>query len=148
MIRTIPFRRRRDQRGQAIVEFAFVISFLVILVVSILEMSLFLYTYATLTDATKEGVRYAIVHGSSGTGSVDDTGCGTTMSSGVSSTVLTYTALSLHAVPAGDVSVDCPNGNAPGSLVTVGVSYPFQPLFLTNWASVTVSATAVGRIQF
>jgi Flp pilus assembly protein TadG len=119
---------------------------LVILVVSILEMSLFLYTYAALTGAAKEGVRYAIVHGSSS--SSVQPNCGTAMSTGASTTVLTYASASLHKLTNGNVSVNCPNGNSPGSLVTVGVTYPFQPLFLTNWATVTISATSVGRIQF
>lgn len=146
MSHIIPSRLLTDERGQAVVEFALVIVFLVILAVSILEMSLFLYTYTALSGAAKEGVRYAVVHGSSGSSLQPD--CGTAMSSGASTTVLTYASVSLHKLNSGNVSISCPNGNSPGNLVTVGVTYPFQPLFLTNWASVTISTTSVGRIQF
>jgi len=144
MRRTIPSRLRRDERGQAIIEFALVVGFLVILLVSILEMSLFLYTYATLTDAAKEGVRYAVVHGSSATSQSEP---GSTQS--VVNAVQTYTAVSLHTIPNTDVQVNyLDDNNSPGSRVQVSVNYPFQPLFLVNWASVTISATSVGRIQF
>ena len=141
-------RIHTDERGQALVEFALVASFLVILVVSILEMSLFLYTYATLTDAAKEGVRSAIVHGSSGTGTVDAEDCGTDLTTAANAVIMTYTNLSFHKLSSSNITITCPNGNAPGNLVTVAVSYPFQPLLLSNWASITISATSAGRIQF
>ena len=38
--------------------------FLVLLVVGFLELILVLHTYNVLADSAKEGVRYAIVHGS------------------------------------------------------------------------------------
>jgi hypothetical protein len=45
------------------VEFVLVITFVFLLFVSILQMILLMYAYNTLADAAKEGVRYAIVHG-------------------------------------------------------------------------------------
>ena len=51
------------QRGQALVEFAFVLVFWVVMVIAIIEMVLFMHTYNVLADSAKEGVRYAIVHG-------------------------------------------------------------------------------------
>ena len=127
--------RRTDSRGQAAVEFVLVIGFLVILVVSILEMSLFLYNYAVLTDSAKEGVRCAIVH----------------CSKGVTPTVNGFLAASVHGTSTASISVnylDNDSSTAPGNRVQVTVSYPYSPLFLVNWASVTISATSVGRIQF
>src|ERR1700740_3753518 len=53
----------RSDRGQAQVEFALVVIFLFILVLSILETLFFMHTYNVLADSAKEGVRYAIVHG-------------------------------------------------------------------------------------
>lgn len=152
-MRAIQYRVRTDEHGQAIVEFALVATFLVVLVVSILEMSLFLYNYAVLTDAAKEGVRYAIVHGSS-TGNVvsgnpDNPGCKTAASGGLLSTVQAYAAASLHSTSSMNVYSCYLDGNSnPGSGVQVNVSYLYSPLFLTNWARVTISATSVGRIQF
>jgi Flp pilus assembly protein TadG len=149
-------RCRNNERGQAIIEFALVAVFLVVLVVSILEMSLFLYNYAVLTDAAKEGVRYAIVHGSStGTlvsGSPESSPwppCSTAATGGVLSTIQAYASASLHNTSGMSADLCYPDGNNnPGSAVQVNVSYPYSPLFLTNWATVTISATSVGRIQF
>lgn len=140
-------KAQAEQPGQAAVEFAFVVVLLMVLVVSILELTMFIYTYATLSDAAKEGVRYAIVHGSSGTGAVQPD-CGSAIMTGVPATVLTFASLSLHKLSSNNVAVDCPNGNTPGSSVQVSVSYPYQPLFGLHWATVTVSATSAGRITF
>src|SRR5579864_963479 len=54
---------RRKQSGQAMIEFAFAASFLTILVISIFELFGLVYAYNVIADSSKEGVRYAIVHG-------------------------------------------------------------------------------------
>jgi Flp pilus assembly protein TadG len=146
----IPSRFQNDERGQAAIEFALVIGLLVILMVSMLEMTIFLYNYAVLTDAAKEGIRYAMVHGSSGTNPSGTGGpCGTTTSGGTFTAVQAYAAASLHNVSNMNVNVCYSDGNNnPGSRVQVSVSYPYSPLFLVNWASVSISAISVGRIQF
>ena len=136
--------RRRRERGQALIEFALTIGFLVILMVSMLELTMFMYNYAVLTDATKEGVRYAIVHGSSGS---SPSGPGETQL--VRTRVQAFLAASVHNVSASDVDVNYLDGNNnPGNRVQVAVSYPYQPLFLAHWPTITISANSVGRIQF
>lgn len=147
--------RQHRQQGQAAVEFALVVVFLVVLLVSILEMTMFIYTYAALTNAAKEGVRYAIVHGASAGTSISTTAkslstpCTTAATGTVLSTVQTYAALSLHNTSSMSINACYPDGdNKPGSAVQVSVSYPYQPIFGLRWASVTVSANSVGRIVF
>ena len=54
----------RTERGQAMVEFALTIVFEMLLIVGALELIVFIYTYSVLADSAKEGMRYAIVHGS------------------------------------------------------------------------------------
>jgi Flp pilus assembly protein TadG len=149
------FSARRRQEGQAAVEFALVVVFLVILLVSILEMTMFIYTYAALTNAAKEGVRYAIVHGASTGTAISTTAkslstpCSTAATGSLLSTVQTYAALSLHNTSSMSINACFPDGdNKPGSAVQVSVSYPYQPIFGLRWASVTVSANSVGRIVF
>src|SRR5437764_3520493 len=56
------------QSGQAMVEFMLVIVFIFVLFVSLVQVILLVYAYNTLADAAKEGVRYAIVHGTQNTG--------------------------------------------------------------------------------
>jgi len=61
------------------VEFILVVVFIFVLFVSILQMILLMHAYNTLADAAKEGVRYAIVHGT-GLGAAGCSGPGTVAS--------------------------------------------------------------------
>ncbi|HZP16903.1 MAG TPA: TadE family protein, partial [Terriglobales bacterium] len=80
-------KRGQREEGQAMVEFALVITFVFLLFVSILQMILYMYAYNTLADAAKEGVRYAIVHGTgSGAGSCSGPGTATGVTPAVSCT--------------------------------------------------------------
>jgi Flp pilus assembly protein TadG len=135
--------RRCGQRGQAAIEFALTIGFLVILLISMLEMTIFLYNYAVLTDAAKEGVRYAIVHGASGTNP-----SGPSSTQAVTNAVKAYAAASLHSTSGMTINVTYATDNNPGSEVEVNVSYAYQPLFLVSWPNVTISANSAGRIMF
>lgn len=56
--------RRTASRGQALAEFALVAPFFFLLLFGIIEGGRFLMYYETLNNATREGARYAIVHGS------------------------------------------------------------------------------------
>lgn len=136
-----PYRLHGDQRGQTIIESALVFGFLIILAVGMVEMSLFLYNYAILTDAAKDGVRCAIVH----------------CPNGIPTTVDNLLKASVHSTSGRTLSVIYPDTNAlgisdaPGDRVQVTVSYRYDPLFLKApdyWTTVTISATSVGRIQF
>ncbi len=59
---------RRGEAGQAAVEFALTIVFLMLLIVGFVELIMMLHTYNVIADSAKEGVRYAIVHGAANTG--------------------------------------------------------------------------------
>src|SRR5437879_12224195 len=54
----------KRERGQAQVEFALTIVFLMLLFVGFIELVMMIYAYNVLADSAKEGVRYAVVHGS------------------------------------------------------------------------------------
>jgi len=76
-MRMLPgYGRKRREGGQAMVEFALVVTFIFLLFVSILQLILLMYAYNTLADAAKEGLRYAIVHGT-GVGKSSCSGPGT-----------------------------------------------------------------------
>lgn len=157
-----PSRRHcNSQRGQAALEFALTITILVFLLVGMLELTMFVYTYSVLADAAKEGVRYAIVHGASGNNPSGPTGATKTSTSwgvcsssdsgtsSVVSTVQAYAALSLHSTSTMNIYVCYPDGsNNPGSGVQVRVNYPYQPLFGLGWPKVNVIANSAGRIMF
>lgn len=54
---------RRRERAQALVEFALVAPIFFLLLFGIIEGGRFILYYETLNNATREGARYAIVHG-------------------------------------------------------------------------------------
>jgi len=152
----------RNQRGQAAVEFALTVVFLMILVVAFIELIMLFYTYNVLADSAKEGVRYAIVHGSrNGSPSGPTSGGGpitppctsanasTTNVTDVQNAVTTYTAMSLHDSTAMSINVCYFDGDnkAPHN-VGVTVNYPYQPFFGLGWPTVTVNAAAQGRIMY
>ena len=55
---------RRRSRGQALVEFALIAPVFLVLVFAIIEGGRFVFFYEVLNNATREGARYAIIHGS------------------------------------------------------------------------------------
>src|SRR5262249_35695257 len=108
--------RRAGEAGQAMVEFALVIFFIFVLFVSILQMILLMHAYNTVADAAKEGVRYAIVHGTgnsscSGPGN-PTTSPATTCTDGtapypnVQNAVVDFAAVSFQKIGTGDVKVN------------------------------------------
>lgn len=55
---------RSDERGQSLVEFAFVLPVLLLLVTGLFDVARAVWQENTLAYAAREGTRYAIVHGS------------------------------------------------------------------------------------
>jgi Flp pilus assembly protein TadG len=104
-----------SESGQAMVEFMLVISVVFILFVSMLQTMILMHSYNTLADAAKEGVRYAIVHGSglttascSGPGNPFVTPkltCTDSTGTNVQTAVTNFAGLSLQSVPASEVTV-------------------------------------------
>ena len=160
-LRIARFREfRRDSNGQAQVEFALSILFVLLLILGIIELILLIYTYNTLADAAKEGVRYAIVHGcdfdSSNCSGTCATACTDTTGSNVVAWAKNFASASLHDTSQMTINVDYNPGGANGSsacsdagcAVRVTVSYPYQPFFGFSWPTVTVRAAAEGRIVY
>ena len=166
-------RRLSREKGQATVEFALTIVFVMIMIVGSLELIVLVYTYNVLADAAKEGVRYAVVHGSRNTTQSGPTcpcvdidgpaapvgtpptscsatggGCGTGY--GV---VKTFARFSLHDTTPMTVTVTYPDtGNPPANKspnrVRVDITYVYQPFFGLGWPRVTVNAASEGRIAY
>ncbi len=139
-------------RGQAQIEFVLSILFVMLFTFGMLEMVLLVYTYNVLADSAKEGVRYAIVHGT------DSAACNNPGGGGVScrqlwrdvtATVQQYAQYSFHSTSSMTIAVTYPDSSsAPPSRVQVHISYPYQPFFGLGWPTVTVNAAAAGRITF
>jgi TadE-like protein len=161
-LRSCP-HRRPAARGQAQVEFALVVIFLMILVLSMFELLMLLHTYNVLADSAKEGLRYAVVHGTqNSTPSGPTCPCvdidgpaappGTIPGYGSGyGVVKTYAQYSLHDMTGLTVTVTYldtanPPANKVPNRVQVVVSYPWSPFFNLGWGTVTVNAAAEGRI--
>ena len=165
---------RHRQSGQAMVEFMLVVIFVFLLFVSMIQMILLMHAYNTLADSAKEGVRFAIVHGTgfgsgcSGPGSVNLTpsvscsdtslNCATHCDNVVNA-VTHFTAVSFQNVSSSNVTVSYDPSSAntnntnfgaacsqPGCAVKVTVSYTYTPLFGFSWPSFTLNAAADGII--
>ena len=140
--------------GQAMVEFMLVITFIVVVFVSVIQMVLLMYAYNTLADAAKEGVRYAIVHGtknSNCSGPSTSAICTTsdTVAANVKTAVFDFAAVSAQSISKNtDITVTYPEAcSNPGCLVRVEIHHQYTPLFGLRWPSVTINAAADGRIM-
>jgi Flp pilus assembly protein TadG len=107
------------------VEFMLIITVVFLLVVSMLQTMILMHSYNTLADAAKEGVRYAIVHGTglstaycSGPGNSAVTPaltCTDSTGTNVKTAVTNFAGLSLQSVPGSEVTVcyDPDSTNSP-----------------------------------
>src|SRR5215469_16771783 len=95
--------KRSKEAGQAQIEFALSILTFLFLIFCCWELLMAMYTLSVLGDAAKEGVRTAIVKGSSGSALCGDRGSTNPCSKdpfSVASTVTGFAQLSLHDVSA------------------------------------------------
>ena len=146
--------KENSECGQATVEFALMGVFLFLLICGMLEMFMLVYTYNVLADSAKEGVRYAIVHGTNSSSPSGPT-CPCSAIDGAAGTgvVKSYDQYSFTATTGMTVTVTYPDTSNPPAnqapnRVQVVVSYPYKPFFGLNWPTATLYATAEGRIVF
>jgi Flp pilus assembly protein TadG len=127
----------RSERGQAIVEFAFVLPLLAGLLLGIVQVGMVLSNYVKLTDAARVGARRAIAVRIGGVNPED------------AEQAVRDTAGDLNQTNL-DVTVKDPDWNTPGSVITVTASYPYSvdiPLLGLNIASGMITATAKERLE-
>ena len=127
-------RRPRSMRaahtGQGTVEFAMVSLLLFTLLFGIVELGWLLFSYNEVTNAAREGARYAAVNGTMSRG--------LTTPAQIAAYTLSPTTVQQAIVPrvnltdptALNVTVTLPDGDLqPGHRVKIGVSYVYHPLF-------------------
>ena len=141
----------REQDGSSLIEFAISIWTVLLLVFFIFEFCMTIYTYSVLANAAREGVRYAVVHGSdtslcSGPGS----GCSDSSGANITAVVNGFASVSFHDLRAMTVTPSWPDGSSkPSSRVLVTISYAYIPyLALPGFTAPTMNVTAEGRIVF
>jgi Flp pilus assembly protein TadG len=107
-------RRKKNEHGQAVVEFAVILPVLLLILFAILQFGVVFNNYIQVTAAAREGARKAAVSRSLGTAAAE--------------TAATSSAKSAApGLTAGSVSVTFPNSPTfvQGSDVTVQVTYPY-----------------------
>jgi Flp pilus assembly protein TadG len=152
---------RRSESGQSLIEFSLTAVFLMLLMMGFLELVTMLHTYNVIADSAKEGVRYAIVHGSANTGGVGPdcstvAKCPALLGDPGTGIVKTYAQYSLHTVSGTNMTVAADyttvNGgvacNKSPCMVRVTVTYPYRPVFNLGWPTINVYAASQGRIIF
>lgn len=134
-----------------LIEFALSVWALFLLTFLIFEFCMSVYTYSVLANAAREGVRYAIVHGSdSASCSGPGSGCADASGSNVSAVVKSYATVTFHDMSGMTVTPAWPDGRAtPSSRVVVNISYPYVAYFtLPGFSPPSMRVTAEGRIVF
>ncbi len=122
-------RTLRGEGGQALVEFSFVAIAFFILVLGTIDVGRAVWNYNTLAQATREGTRYAIVHGSLST---DPSGPGSSYYTPPSTdTKVTQTVKQFGSgLDQSQLTVQAQwldGDNQDGSHVKVTSNYTFQP---------------------
>jgi Flp pilus assembly protein TadG len=121
-------RRITRSRGTSLIEFSLCAFLLIMVLLSMVEMGRLVLLYTTVTNAARAAARYAIVHGNNRTGSGIDGPSGPAANPAQVVQVATNFASILNT-SALVVAVTYPGGtNSVGSLVTVAVSCPYNPL--------------------
>jgi Flp pilus assembly protein TadG len=125
---------RRSHRGQAMAEFALVLTPCLALFFGVINFALALYCYNFVCYSAQQAVRYATVHGS------------TAITPATSSSITSYVdALVVGVLKTNAMTVTTtwsPN-NQPGSVVTVVITYNFPPLTsLVSSVTIPLSRTA------
>ena len=142
----------RDTAGSVLIETSLALLVAFPLLFAVFEICMFTYTQSVLGDAARQGVRYAIVHGSdSPTCSGPSTGCSDPSGANVVNMVQGYAAQYLNTYGGLVVSVGYPdNSSGPQSRVNVTVTYNYSPFFQSNVTSTRMAmhATGEGRIVF
>jgi Flp pilus assembly protein TadG len=140
-----------EESGALLIEFALSVWTLFLVTFLIFEFCMMIYTYSVLGDAAREGVRYAIVHGTdSSSCSGPSSGCGDSSGNNVTTIVKGYAALSFHNTAVMTVTPSWPDGTStPSSRVKITISYPYIAyLSLPGITSPTMQITAEGRIVY
>ena len=148
-VRVSTARTRRSQ-GSTLVEFAMVAFLVIIVLLSVVEMSRMMLTYTTVANSARAAARYAVVHGASRTGT------GTNGPSGPGANPTEVLLVATNFAKAGllqpaslTVNVTYPAGtNVVGSAVEVAVSYAYTPFVGLLPLSVSLSNTSRGVIVF
>jgi Flp pilus assembly protein TadG len=143
--------RTRRRSGQTLVEFSLTAFLTSITMLFVLQIGRMLLVYTAIADAAREGVRYAIVHGSSrSTGSAQGDASGPSSNPAQVVTVVdNFAGTGPLTIGRLVISVTYPgSSNAPGQTVNVSVVYPYDPLVTYFPATLRLGSVSQGVILY
>jgi len=123
---------RYSSRGQSYAEFMVVVLPTLGIMFAIVSLAMTVYTYSFVANAARDGVRYAIVHGSRSS------------SPASTSDIQNFVRNEAQGITPSAISVSTtwnPN-NHPGSTVNVRVSYTYHPFYPFVNVSLPLSSSA------
>ena len=143
-------RLRHGEDGSLMVETALALLVVLPMVFSLFEICMLTYTYSVLGDAARQGVRYAIVHGTdSAVCSGPSTGCGDSAGANVISIVQKAAAYSFHNISGMTVQVTYPDASSsPPARVAVAITYTYVPYIQLPGIVQNIHTSAQGRIIY
>lgn len=115
-------RLRRGGRGQSLVEFSLLLPVMLIIIFGIIDFGMGLRSYISLTNATREGARFAAVGNPAGSFPSQCNGTTTT-------TVIGRTCVAVEGLNRSNITsltVTYPNGQGPGNSVVVSADYTYE----------------------
>lgn len=150
-----PRRLGRAEHGSAAVDTAVTMAVLFMVLIGTMKICIAIYTYHYISEAAREGSRYAIVRGSACTSfqsacpaNTDGSDIATYVKNldypGISPTAMTVTS-SYSGYPSGVVCTPSSACNNPGNMVTVNVSYAF-PLSIPFMPNHTYTMTSTSEM--
>lgn len=116
-------RRFKSSRGQSLVEFAMVLPMVMILIFGVIDFGMALRSYITITNATREGGRFAALGNPPGSYPADCTTPSNTTTIGRVCTGLEGLDLNSGLQ---SVTVTYPTGESPGAEVVVAADYTYE----------------------
>ena len=130
-----PGSRLRNQEGQSVVEFAFVLPILLALILGIVQFGIAFNNYLTITDATRVGARKAAVSRFLG-------------DNGAAARTATYSAAGGLDPVKLNVDVQSTSWTTPGADVTVTATYPYS-IDILGWVvrAGNLSSTTHERLE-
>jgi Flp pilus assembly protein TadG len=146
---------RRTELGSASIEVAVTASVLFMTLIGLMKICLAIYTFHFVSEAAREGTRYAIVRGTSCNTTYFPTACPASKTDisnyvkglgypGISSSAMTVTT-SYATYPAGKTCTPSAACNNPTDLVTIQVQYAF-PLSIPFMSAKTYTMTSTSAM--
>lgn len=140
----------KREEGTALLETMISLLTVVTLAFGLFELCLLTYTAVVLNYAARQGVRYAVLHGTDSSNcSGPDSGCTDKSYANVKLAVTSAASAALNDVSAMTVNVSYGNNTAkPGNPVTVSLSYNYVPMLGIFTVSNAMTFTSEGKVLF